>query len=155
MLKRVRIGSLRVGLSIARVTNVEGVNSLLDNGKHVLMWDFDNTTLPEVNHALYRVQLRYKLSSIFIFETKPETNYIAYCFTALPFLEACSIISATHGVDNYFFRFGVYRGKFTLRVSPKNDRHIKYAMILPSELPSNCWMQDLKRFVKYETLKSG
>jgi len=153
MIKRITIGDIRLTFTIARVAKVIGVNSRLDDGRHILMWDFDNTTLEEVKNALRKVQSRYFLSDIFILETKKDTNFIAYCFTALDWRRAVEIIASTQGVDWNFIKYGVYRERFTLRVSPK-DRRVpkKVATLEGYELP-NCSVKDLNSWVRYETLK--
>ncbi|MBA7556055.1 hypothetical protein ES705_48752 [subsurface metagenome] len=138
------------------------------------MWDFDDKTLFEVIADLQKVQTRYMLSAIHICRTKepepavtelgengldlivktPATygNYIAYCFTSQDWKTAVEIVAQTHMVDWQFLRFGVYRGHFTLRVTPKNEREIKLAHRIDGyELP-DCKPSDLKSWVRYETL---
>jgi len=139
-------------LTIARIAKVIGVNSELENGRHVLMWDFDDVPLNEVFHDLRAVQTRYLLSDIHILRTKEPDNYIAYCFTSQDWKTAVEIVAQTHTVDWQFLRFGVYRGHFTLRVTPKNEREIKPAIRIEGyELP-DCKPSDLKSWVRYETL---
>jgi len=116
------------------------------------MWDFDEIPLEEVCAALKVVQTRYFLSDIHICRTKEPDNYIAYCFSSQEWRRAVEIIASTPKVDWQFLRFGVYRGHFTLRVTPKGDREIKLATRLEGlELP-DCAPQDLKSWVRYETL---
>jgi len=129
-----------------------GVNSFVDEYHHILMWDFDDVPLEIVRRSLKIVQHRYMLSDIHILRTKEPDNYIAYCFTSCEWRMAVEIIAQTQYVDWQFFRFGVYRGHFTLRVTPKGDRHIKLVerlegLSLPDVKPS-----DLKSWVRYETL---
>ncbi|GAH64923.1 unnamed protein product, partial [marine sediment metagenome] len=92
-----------------------------EDGSHILMWDFDDVPLEEVCQDLRVVQSRYSLSDIHICRTKEPDNYIAYCFTSQDWKTAVEIVAQTHTVDWQFLRFGVYRGHFTLRVTPKND----------------------------------
>ncbi len=151
-----------------------GVNSELDSGNHILMWDFDNIPLDEVKESLGVVQSRYMLSDIHIARTKepePEVleynsregdatvktpatygNYVAYCFSSQVWRTACEIVAQTPNVDWQFFRFGVYRGHFTLRVTPKGDREIKFADRLEGYSLPDCKPPDLNSWVKYETL---
>ena len=152
MILRMTVKRIRATLTIARIVKVIGVNSELENGLHILMWDFDEIPLPDVRDALKRVQTRYCLSTIHILRTKVPDNYIAYCFSSFSWRTAVEIIAQTEYVDWQFFRFGVYRGHFTLRVTPKNEREIKLAHRLEGyELP-NCKPSDLKSWVRYETL---
>jgi len=152
VIKRLTIGHWRATFTFARIAKVIGVNSELENGQHVLMWDFDDVKLSDLKEELARIQMRYFLSEIYILETKDNQNYIAYCFTACDWRRAVEIIASTPLVDWQFLRFGVYRGHFTLRVTPKNDRHIhRVAKLEGLELP-NCKPEDLKSWVRYETL---
>lgn len=152
MILRATIRNRRLTLTYARIAKVIGVNSNLGDGKHVLMWDFDDIELRNVRTALWLVQDTYQLSDIHLLRTKKPHNYIAYCFTALEWRQAVEVIAATRLVDWQFFRFGVYRGHFTLRVTPKGDRGIQFVEILSGETPPNCTPSDLLSWVKYETL---
>ena len=152
MIKRLTLGNYRLTLTFARIAKMIGVNSELGEGKHILMWDFDDVPLEDVKAALSRVQCRYFLPDIHILRTKEPDNYIAYCFSSQEWRRAVEIIAQTPHVDWQFFRFGVYRGNFTLRVTPKGDRtpHIVARLIgfgQPDVKP-----EDLKSWVRYETL---
>jgi len=145
MIKRITIGDVRVTFTLARIAKVIGVNSQLDEDRHILMWDFDDVSLEEVVAALNVVKNRYSLSNIYVLETKKDTNYIAYCFTALDWRRVVEIIAQTEHIDWNFFKYGVYRGRFTLRVTPKDGRTPKFKCMLeglglpdcePSELMS-------------------
>lgn len=151
MIKRIAIGNYRLTFTFARVARVVGVNSELDDGRHILMWDFDDVPLDKVKEALRRVQTRFFLSDIIICETKELKNYIAYCFTAKEWKEAVMIVAQTEHIDWQFFRFGVYRGHFTLRVSPKNSRFIRFAARMEGYEPPDCSVDELNSWVKYET----
>lgn len=152
MLLRWTVKNIRVTFTIAQIRKVIGVNSELEDGKHILMWDFDNVSIDSVLSALKRVQTRYFLSAIHILETKKDTNYIAYCFSAQEWRRACEIVGQTEYVDWNFFRFGVYRGHFTLRVTPKDDREIRRVQGLIGYEQPDCSPPDLKSWTRYETL---
>jgi len=153
MIKRVTIGDVRITFTLARIAKVIGVNSQLDDDRHILMWDFDDVPLEKVVAALNVVKNRYLLSSIYILETKKETNYIAYCFTALDWRRVVEIIAQTEHIDWNFFKYGVYRGRFTLRVTPKDGRTPKFKCLLEGFVLPDCSDSDLHSWVKYETLK--
>ena len=153
MIKRITIGDIRITFTIVRIVRVGGFNSLLTDGNHILMWDFDDTNLDAVSRALRRVQVKYKLPRITILETKFDTNYIAYCFKRMSFREVVTIVSDTKGVDFNFFKFGVYREKFTLRVTDKGHGLPHHVMKLPSKVPEDVAVEDLATWVNYETLK--
>lgn len=155
MIKRFNIGQVRFTFTCAKVTKVVGVNSELGEGKHILMWDFDNVSLDEVVKELRAVQADCILPDIHILVTKEPTNYIAYCFARTDWRVAVYIIAATRLVDWNFFKYGVYRGRFTLRVSPKQGRAIKHKLTLKGYRPPDCTIKDLKSWVRYETLAGG
>jgi len=117
------------------------------------MWDFDETNLDKVAKALRYAQHYHTLSAIYILETKADTNFIAYCFTARSFKEVCLIIADTPFVDWNFFKYGVYRGRFTLRVTAKNGRIPRLVKVLESENKPDVNVKDLHSWVRYQTLK--
>ena len=152
MIKRLKIGHYRLTLTWARVRKVTGVNSTLEDGNHILMWDFDDVPIDKVADALRTVQARYWLPETHLLRTKEPDNYIAYCFERLDWKRAVEIVAQTEHVDWQFFRFGVYRGHFTLRVTPKGDRHIKKVDTLEGYCLPSVKPTELKSWVKYETL---
>jgi len=152
MIYRIRLGHWRFTFTIAPVSTVIGVNSNLPNGKHILMWDFDETHIEEVEIELQRVQRTYQLPTIYIMQTKKDTNFIAYCYQQTEWRKAVEIITYTQGVDWGFIKFGVFRGHFTLRVTPKHGRKIRLVRTLPSTVKSDCTLYDLKSWVQYDTL---
>jgi len=153
MIKRCTIGDVRVTFTIARISKVVGVNSELGEGKHILMWDFDNTPLEEVKRVLSPVQYHHNLSSIYILKSSEPDNYIAYCFTALQWRKVVEILAQTPLMDWNFFKYGVYRGRFTLGVSEKNSQRPKLVARLPSLTKPNCDVDQLDSWVQYETLR--
>lgn len=155
MILRLQLCNYRITLTFAKTTTVYGVNSLLPDGSHILMWDFDGTSIDTVLNELLSVQRTYKLPEIRIAETKPNTNFIAMCMKRCTWHKIKEIIAFTKGVDANFFKYGVYRGKFTLRVTPKSGRSIHYRTTLPSYVKSDVSLEELKSWVKYQTLPDG
>lgn len=155
MIRRITIRDFRLTFTAARITKVVGVNSQLDDGRHILMWDFDEVDLGKVKSALKAVQIKYLLSGIYIFRSSEPNNYIAYCFTALDWRQVVSILAQTKFLDWSFFKYGCYREHFTLRVSPKNKHRIKFLEVLKGFEPPNCFCENLKSLVRYETLRGG
>jgi len=153
MIKRVTIGDLRLTFTAARITKVIGVNSQLDDGMHVLMWDFDNVLLRDAGDALRRVQTRYFLSDIYILRSSIPDNYIAYCFSSQDWRKAIEIIAQTEFTDLNFFKYGVYRGRFTLRVSAKKEQRPYLVAKLPGYEQADCFIEELNSWVRYETLR--
>lgn len=152
MIFKIRIGKWRFTFTLAPVTDVIGVNSKIAPNKHILMWDFDNTPLWAVIESLTKVQKTYKLPRIYILETKKDTNYIAYCFKKVSWRKCCEILAYTPNIDLSYYRFGVYRQQFTLRVTPKSGRKPTLVHIIPSNIAEDAYITDLKSWVKYETL---
>ena len=80
---------------------------------------------------------------------------MAYCFKRLPWLKVVEILAFTKGVDWNYFKYGVYRGHFTLRVTPKSGRKPKLIWMLVSAVPEDCGIVDLIYWTRYETLADG
>jgi len=152
MIKRIDIGALRFTWSLNIVIKVIGVNSTLKDGSHILMWDFDYTDLEDIKQALRKVQTRYFLSDIHIFQTAPIDGYHAYCFTAVDWRRAIEILAATDGVDMKYLKWSVYRGRFTLRVSEKFGRYDFAVATLDGYQLPDCDRDDLRSWVLYETV---
>jgi hypothetical protein len=152
MIFKMRIGHWRITFTIAPVTDVIGVNSLMPDGNHILMWDFDDVYLYDITAVLRMIQHKYHLPNIYILTTGKKRHYIAYCFKRLPWQRVVEIIAATPLVDPNFFKYGVYRDHFTLRVTPKEGRKPKLAEILWSTVPRDCSIDELNSWTKYETL---
>lgn len=155
MIKKWRIGRWRITFTFAPVTNVTGVNSNLEDGNHILMWDFDDTTFDDVFKNLLTVQRIYDLPHIYILETLEDKNFMAYCFKRTPWRKVVEITAFTKDVDPNFFKYGVYRDHFTLRVTPKCGRKPKLVWILRSLIPEDCSIPELKSWTIYETLADG
>jgi len=153
MIKRVTIGDIRITFTIARIVKVGGFNSLLTDGNHILMWDFDDTTLRKVKRWLKDIQARFILPRIYVLESSGDVNFMAYCFQRTPWHEAVVVIASTEGVDWNFFKYGVYRDKFTLRVTDKGQGKPHLVATLDSEVPEDATVLDLATWVNYETLK--
>jgi len=152
MMLRFRIGRWRFSLNVVHVTDVAGVNSILPDGKHILMWDFDGVNLDQIIESLSEVQRKYMLPTIYILYTGKPGHYMAYCFKRCEWMKAIEIIAATRYVDPTFFRFGVWRKKFTLRITPKDGRKIRLAKKLYGYTPPDAYIEELDSFVKYETI---
>jgi len=145
------LGRWRFTFSFAPVTKVVGVNSRLPDGQHILMWDFDDVDLKTVRDSLLIVQQQYLLPNIYILQTN-DHNYIAYCFRAYPWRKAVEIIAATPFYDWNHFKYGIYRGYFTLRVTPKCGREPRLVEVLRSPQKEEVDVTQLRSWVEYETL---
>lgn len=152
MIKRFNIGVIRFVWSINTVVQVKGVNSYLGKGQHIIMWDFDHTTFTRTKDALRIVQVRYALSDIHILETKKKHNYCAYCFTSVTWQRALEILAATDNIDMKYLKWCAFRGRMTLRVTPKMGRASHIAGILPGYGQPDADVFDLKSWTLYETV---
>jgi len=152
MIVKWRIKDIRITFTIAKITDVVGVNSNTRDGKHILMWDFDDTRIEDVIMSLGKIQCKHKLPDIYIYETKHNSNYIAFCFKKMSWLKALSIVAETDYVDSNFVKFSAYREHFTLRITPKQGRRLKLHTILKGFTESDATVKDLTSFTKYETL---
>ena len=155
MIVKITIGCWRFTWSMAPITNIIGVNSKLEDGNHIIMWDFDATPYYEVRQELMKVQRTYELPTIYITETSKGTGYHAWCFKRVSWRKLVEILAYTKHLDWNYFKYGIYRGEFTLRVSPKCGRKIKYMDIITGEVKGDVTVHDLKSWVKYETLADG
>lgn len=152
MIIKLRIGHIRITFTIAQVIDVLGVNSKLPDGNHILMWDFDNTTFDKVADALEFVQKHFNLPRIHILLTSKPHNYIAYCFKRCTFRQAIAILGMTDGIDLNFYKWGIFRKRWTLRVGAKANSTPKFICYLGSEVKEDATIEELKSWVTYETL---
>jgi hypothetical protein len=155
MIWQLRIGNWKFTFTFAQVTDIIGVNSILPDGNHILMWDFDDTPLSRVRGALRMKQMMDGLPNIYILNSGKPKHYIAYCFKACSWRNAFGIIASTPFVDWNFIKYAAVRGHFTLRVSPKNGRKPKIVKILHSPITETADIKELRSWVKYETLADG
>jgi hypothetical protein len=155
MIRRAKIGDWRITLTVARVSKVIGVNSNLPDGKHIIMWDFDDLDIRQVKDALIRVQGRFVLPEIRVVSSGTENHYLAYCFKRSDWIDALRVVICTDGVDANFIRFSAFRQHFTLRVTPKENHVPRFETVLLSEIASDCDRKELLSWVKYETMRKG
>jgi hypothetical protein len=148
------IRSIRFILRIDKIARPIGVTSKLRDGRHILMWDFDNEQPYTIKLNLLNIQLKHGLSHIYILQSSPGDNYIAYCFNAYTFQEAFKIVNSTPGVDFNFLRFSMMREYFTLRISKTQLRpQPEGAFFLRGISDPDAEVDDLAYFVRYETIK--
>jgi len=148
MMIKIRIGNFRFTWTFTQVTEVIGVDSTLPEGDHIIMWDLDDVPFNLVHDVLQQVQWIYGLPNIYILNTGKPDNYIAYCFKAVYWRDSVKIVAATPYVDYKFFKYGVYREHWTLRVTPKEGRKPRLATILHSTVPEDCSISELNKWVK-------
>lgn len=147
---RHRFGRYRVALSIGRVTDVEGINSDLVGGGHIIMWEFDETRETPVVRALIKAQSLHGLPDITLARSHLDGGYHGYCFLRRTWLESLSIVAATEGVDPAWINLCAMRNHWTLRLTDKGQGEPTYCATLPGKVTSDCTFLDLARHVKYE-----
>jgi len=155
MILKLTIGKWRFTFSMAPITKVVGVNSILPDGDHILMWDFDTGEYDVIRANLRMIQFTFELPNIYICKTGKKHGYHAFCFKKVYWRKCVHILAATPDLDWNYFKYGIYRGHFTLRVSPKHARHITYLETLRSSVPEDCKPENLQSWVMYETLQDG
>lgn len=152
MILKIRFGKWKFMFSYSQIEDVVGVNSKVGEDEHILMWDFDNTSIERVKETLGILQMLYNLPNIYILQTKETRSYHAYCLHKTSFQDACWTLSSTSGIDMTYYRLGVTRGYWTLRISPKSGRDIVPMDVLKSNVPEDVSCEGIKSFVIYETL---
>ena len=155
MIVKITLGSWRFTFSMAPITHVVGVDSNLNDDEHVLMWDFDHIDYWLIHDTLKEVQLVYRLPTIYIMQTSPKRGFHAWCFKKVPWRKCVEILAFTKHLDWNYYKYGIYRGHFTLRVSPKCGREIHLFHRLESKHPEDVTIHDLKSWVDYETLSDA
>ena len=151
MYKKIHIGRYQFHWGVSKLQWVDGTCSDLKNGKHILMWDFDEKSEEVATIALLNVQHRFKLPKIYLMKSSEPDNWIAYCFKALDWQNAFGIVALTEAVDWQFVKHSSARNYFTLRIGKKRGQEPKLFTILPSDVREDCKVDDLARFVKYQT----
>jgi hypothetical protein len=151
MIFKLKVGHWRFTLTMYLATHTHGVNSNLPDGNHILMWDFDDVPLKDVDKALRFIQREYDLPQIYLLHSGKANHFLAYCFKRLRFEYTISIIAMTPEVCYNFFRFGVMRKYFTLRIDKKEGRKPHLLYIIPSPVKEDVALSELEHFTFYET----
>jgi len=147
---RNRIGPYRIALSIGKVTDVEGINSNVVGGGHIVMWEFDITDYGEVWAALKTAQIEWNLPTITIARSHPDGGFHAYCFPWVTWLQSLSIVASTAHVDEAYINLCAMRNHWTLRITDKGQGAPQYLAMIPSAVEPLCSFLDLASHVKYE-----
>jgi len=159
MIFRIRIAHWRFTWTFAPVTDVIGVNSLLADNNHILLWDFDDVQLKVVAWILKSIQRQFKLPQIRILNTGTPNHYNAYCFKRCSWWNVRRIIASTPNICSNFYKWGIFRKRFTLRVSPKSNRKPNLILTLHSKISEdvairelNSWVQDTPKVQRHYIL---
>jgi len=150
---RVRLRGWHLYMECYHSARFEGVNSILEDGNHFLMWDFDGKAATEVAPALREKQRQFKLPTIYLVNTGKPDSWHAYCFKRMEWSFLLFILSSTEGIDQTWFKIGVVRGFFTLRYTPKGKREFKPAIVLPGKSPDDVNPYELTSFAKFWSMR--
>jgi len=146
-------GSIEFLFLMRRLVKVKGVCSELPNGKHALFWDFDMVDKDKIINSLLDVQYKWELPTIYLLNTGVPLGYHAYCLRTLPFEFAAFVLLSTKNADRISISYGIRRGYWVLRFTPKGRRDFGEVISLPSDKRPDCEFEDLKTFVEYYTLR--
>jgi len=152
---RLRLGCLRFSFALVKAVRTGGVNSRLKDGKHILMFDFDDCDLWTVTQELKIIQSVYQLPDAFICSTGRRNSYVAFIWKKVTTREFVEIVSQCKHVDVNFLRIGFMRGYWTIRLLDKEDRKIKLIAVIPGFVESDVTPDDVEDFVYYDTYPDG
>jgi hypothetical protein len=152
MIIKLKLFGYRFIWSVKKIIPATGANSEIGKDAHILMWDFDNRPLQAVLSSLSVAQHIEGLPEIKVFQTSKGAKYQAWCYYRTTWWNAVRIIAGTPGVDPGFFRYGIFRGRFTLRTSPKHGFKPKWVKTLESHVAPTASEFDLWSWTNYETV---
>ena len=129
----IRIGKLQLRAYATILEKRTGICSQKDTreDKHALLIDFDNSSISTIINSLSSLQEKYKLPAIYIIASSKH-SYHAYCFTARKFMEIVHILSDISEIDGSYFRLGIVRGYYTLRITSRKGDKFKLVKTLLS-----------------------
>ena len=109
-----------------RTEYVEGYTNRCNDGKYIVMLDYDRLNIDWVVPELQRLQEDFALSDFYIFKSS-ESSYHAVCFDKL-LLDDYVTILQNSSVDRNYLKVPLMYGQkiWTLRISDKDDVKIKY-----------------------------
>lgn len=139
-------------ISIKKVVNVAGIDSdIANDDRHILLWDFDNVNLSDMTKTLKTLQRRWALPRIVIIESSVK-HYHAVCIKAMPYPLVLNILASTKDIDWTYFKLGVMRGYWTLRITPKSGKDkITFVQELPSSVSEDIWALKYLKLSEYIT----
>jgi hypothetical protein len=135
-----RIGNWRLGLIVKpfffKTMYVSGVTSDVYHerqGLHVLFWDFEEKNYRKIYNELKRVQRKYHLGDIHIYQSGKRPSYRAVCMDIVPLKKMATAIIATRGVDIAFIKWTLIRRAATIRITPKHNEPIVLKQTIKSK----------------------
>lgn len=148
---RIALGSLRIYLSITKRQPVLGVNSILADGEHVLLLDFDEVPSPtELEDGLNSFARWHRLPPIYVVESS-EGKYHGYCYHRLDWQRAALLMADCPYVDDMHQRLGIMRQYWTLRISDKAEWYMRRAFATGGYAAETAEPGELQSFVQYDS----
>jgi len=111
---------LHIGWSIKRYVFTKGVTSKCEDGKHIIMLDYDQTELSKVETICKVLQDVFKLSTFYIFESS-SNSYHAVCFDKVSFSDLIRIMVFA-GTDESYVIKTLQRRYAVLRIASKGNK---------------------------------
>jgi len=145
----------KFSLVVGRVIHVQGINSTLPDGNHIIMWDFDNPDIEPSRHILRNLQSTYRLPAIHLSRSHPGGGFHAYCLKKMSWLDSLHIVAGTHGVDPEYVRLCAMRAHWTLRLSDKGKGLPVFVETIPSGWPEDVRPDELTSYVDYQVWASS
>jgi hypothetical protein len=99
---------------------VLGFNSRCEDGKHIIIWDYDAVEYKDIISSLNYIQENYRLGNIYIFKT--FNGYNAVSLSKLYFEEVYKLKKNTRYSDYQHNEMGHKLGKWVMRVG--EDKYI-------------------------------
>ncbi len=148
---RLDFGSWRAYGAITRSRQMVGVNSKLADGQHVLMWDFDGIPwYMQVKRALQGVAMRHQTANIYVWRSSTY-GYHAYCFQRHGWPKTLEILADTPHLDPVYFKIGVIREYFTLRIEDKKRGKLTPVDVIAGFRPEDVLPAEQRSFIRYWT----
>lgn len=145
--KKIGNRDFTIFIMVSETQTLEGITSLLPNGKHYPLFDIEGCILEKAENGLMKVQISYGLSDIFI-TSDYDKSFRAWCFSEVKFTDYLRMMLdlLDMGLLDYnFFWWTVNKSKATLRTSQKKDRKKQelvsvlksYSVLIPEEVENN------------------
>lgn len=152
MILRHKFRSWRVTFAVVKVEETVGLNSNLPDGNHILMWDFDLITETQMIEELRKLQQVHHLPDIYVFLSSEAGHYHALCLERSTWKDAIAYVNEPEGVDRQWFKGGVVRGYFTLRIGLKHSVEPRAQYKLDGSVAESVSMSELVNYDRYETV---
>jgi hypothetical protein len=150
MMLRRKFRSWVFAFTATKIESTIGLNSILKDGNHVLMWDFDGYEhLDVLYNDLAYLQVNHELPDIYVFESSPK-HYLALCLHRTRWIYALHILTELVCVDHAWIKACVTRGYFTIRIGTKHGHEPKPIRVLLSHVKETVRIEELENYDRYE-----